>query len=276
MSKSLKNFITIDVGDLVAVSCLRLIPLSSQQILRKYTARQLRLAFLLVLWNAKVDFQESTMTGEVRTIEMTFDVGCNTDWEGVETVLADDALQNFFTIVKALRAQAAADETYRGVYKIPERQLTDTYVLHTPRSQPSTHMVLRHSRLVAAQIAFRTALCDSFNTPQALDVLLKLVSRANVYITHAQGKPNVSVLENIARWVGNMLRMFGLGEGSEVEGAIGWGESAPEGETVGVDVCDDSFANLPSRLTPMFRGKGSSCLICGHFRHSGIMFVIWP
>ncbi|KAF8508921.1 Cysteinyl-tRNA synthetase/mycothiol ligase [Gautieria morchelliformis] len=51
MSKSLKNFITID------------------EILRKYTARQLRLAFLLVLWNAKVDFHDSTMKGEVRTLE---------------------------------------------------------------------------------------------------------------------------------------------------------------------------------------------------------------
>ncbi|KAF8592622.1 cysteinyl-tRNA synthetase [Ramaria rubella] len=170
MSKSLKNFITIDA------------------ILRKYTARQLRLAFLSVLWNAKIDFQESTMKGEVRMLESTFD--------------------NFFTNVKALGAQAAADKGYRAIYKTGERELTDA--------------------LVNAQLAFRVALCDSFNTPQALDVLLKLVSRANIYIAQASGKPNVSVLESIAHWASRMLRMFGLGEGPQIEGTFGWGDSIPE------------------------------------------------
>lgn len=74
MSKSLKNFITIDVrirplpGFTVVSSQLL------QEILQKYTARQLRLAFLTQLWNAKVDFSESLMTGEVRNIEITLNV----------------------------------------------------------------------------------------------------------------------------------------------------------------------------------------------------------
>ena len=46
----------------------------SQEILQKYSARQLRLAFLTQLWNSKVDFSESLMTGEVRGIEITFNV----------------------------------------------------------------------------------------------------------------------------------------------------------------------------------------------------------
>jgi cysteinyl-tRNA synthetase len=50
---------------------------TSQEILQKYTARQLRLAFLTQLWNAKVDFSESLMTGEVRAIETTFNVSRN-------------------------------------------------------------------------------------------------------------------------------------------------------------------------------------------------------
>ena len=45
-----------------------------QEILQKYTARQLRLAFLTQLWNTKVDFSESSMSGEVRSIETTFNV----------------------------------------------------------------------------------------------------------------------------------------------------------------------------------------------------------
>ena len=46
----------------------------SQEILEKHTARQLRLAFLAQLWNAKVDFSESLMTGEIRNLETTFNV----------------------------------------------------------------------------------------------------------------------------------------------------------------------------------------------------------
>lgn len=55
MSKSLKNFITI------------------QDALRSHTARQLRLAFLLQLWSAKMDFRESSLQ-EVLAIEAAFDV----------------------------------------------------------------------------------------------------------------------------------------------------------------------------------------------------------
>ena len=67
-------------------------------------------------------------------------------------------------------------------------------------------------RLHTSQAAFRVALCDSFNTPLALEILLKLVSRTNVYITERGKGVNTAVLERVARWVGRMLRIFGLGE----------------------------------------------------------------
>ncbi|KAJ7594469.1 tRNA synthetases class I (C) catalytic domain-containing protein [Mycena floridula] len=167
MSKSLKNFITID------------------EILQKHSARQLRLAFLTQLWSAKVDFSESLMTGEVRNIETT--------------------LNNFFATVKALVSQARADaKTSDGQhhYEAPEHQLTSSF----------------HE----AQFAFRKALCDSFNTPAALDVIRDLVSKTNVYITSTGNNVNVAALEAVARWVGRMLRIFGLGEGESSE--IGWGQ----------------------------------------------------
>ena len=34
-----------------------------------------------------------------------------------------------------------------------------------------------------------------------------------------------------------MLRILGLGEGPQVDGAIGWGESVADGENVSVNVC---------------------------------------
>ncbi|KAK0242105.1 tRNA synthetases class I (C) catalytic domain-containing protein [Armillaria nabsnona] len=172
MSKSLKNFITID------------------EILQRHSARQLRLAFLTQLWNAKVDFSESLMTGEVRNIETT--------------------LNNFFVTVKALVSQARAngpslDGSHH--YDAPEKELTSSFYEH--------------------RSAFRTALCDSFNTPAAIDILRDLVSQTNVYINSRGKDLNVSVVENVAIWVGKMLRMFGLGEGESTE--LGWGQDAVEG-----------------------------------------------
>ena len=75
MSKSLKNFITIDVRSFASAFRIALIARELlQEILQKYTARQLRLAFLTQLWGAKVDFSESLMTGEVKNIEATINV----------------------------------------------------------------------------------------------------------------------------------------------------------------------------------------------------------
>ncbi|KAJ7680882.1 tRNA synthetases class I (C) catalytic domain-containing protein [Mycena polygramma] len=166
MSKSLKNFITID------------------EILQKYSARQLRLAFLTQLWSTKVDFTDSLMTGEVRSLETT--------------------INNFFTNTSALLSQANADGSKSDGYhhyEEPERELREA--------------------LYESQYAFRAALCDSFNTPAALGVIRDLITRTNVYIT-ARGKAlNVQLLENVARWVGEMLRMFGLGAGPAEE--LGWG-----------------------------------------------------
>lgn len=78
--------------------------------------------------------------------------------------------------------------------------------------------------LEKAQADFRAALCDSFNTPVALDVIRDLVSRTNVYISSSGKALNVSLVTRVARWVGDMLRMFGLGEGPRLEGEIGWGQ----------------------------------------------------
>lgn len=81
MSKSLKNFITIDV------SLSRRISLKSQDALRDYSARQLRLAFMLQTWNAKMDFRKDLIL-DVRAKEETID--------------------NFFTNVVARIRQAGA------------------------------------------------------------------------------------------------------------------------------------------------------------------------
>lgn len=49
---------------------------------------------------------------------------------------------------------------------------------------------------------------------------------------------NIGVIERIARWIGSMLRMFGLGEGETSE--IGWGQEVQEGQE-GVNVSRRRF-----------------------------------
>lgn len=158
---------------------------------------------------------------------------------GVENI--EETLNNFFRNVKAKISDfesrnAPSDGLH--YYDQPEKQLI--------------------SDLQKAQAAFRAALCDSFNTPESLDVLLTLVSQTNVYLQARPRPQNVSALRTTAEWITRMLRMFGLGEGQAVlkEGAIGWGE-ASTGEDSGVDVSCCSYI-----------GKVFLSLIPCHYSHS--------
>lgn len=76
-------------------------------------------------------------------------------------------------------------------------------------------------------------------------MLRELVSRTNVYMNAAGAAAlDVPVVERIARWVGAMLRMFGLGEGESAE--LGWGQEAAAGNA---NVSTSPVCALDSRLT---------------------------
>ena len=83
-----------------------------------------------------------------------------------------------------------------------------------------------------AQHNLRVALCDSFNTPEALTVLTDLVSSANVYLQTRPRPRNIEPVKSVAQWITRMLKMFGLGEGAAIhqDGAIGWGETMKAGQ----------------------------------------------
>ncbi|GAA5838709.1 hypothetical protein JCM11251_003269 [Rhodosporidiobolus azoricus] len=183
MSKSLKNFITIDDA------------------LEKHSARQLRFAFLMQNWAARLDFKEAAMQ-EVRS--------------------AEQLLNNFFALIKALAVEAK------------EKSVASDGKHHY--EQPETDLM---AKLADAQSAFRAALCDSFDTPTALQVLLDLVSTTNIYLSRGRNNVNVSVLLAVEEWVSRMLRVFGLGEGAPVdpqgERVIGWGQAVAKGDESGVD-----------------------------------------
>ncbi|KAB5590756.1 Cysteinyl-tRNA synthetase [Ceratobasidium theobromae] len=203
MSKSLKNFITVEDA------------------LKMYSARQLRLAFLAQPWSAKMDFKESLMV-EVRSQETVFN--------------------NFFALARALvrDEEVAAEgapsiEEPRHNYSEAEAELTALYVIvpcdlaitNTNRSPPlaSITLVTPHRLLLLSlsqtQHAYRVALCDSFNTPEAMQRVLELVSRANAYVARGRSRVNVGVVAHIARWVTKALKVFGLSR--DASEAIGWG-----------------------------------------------------
>ncbi|KAI0221412.1 cysteinyl-tRNA synthetase [Massospora cicadina] len=166
MSKSLKNFITI------------------KEALTRYTARQLRLTFLMHQWDCGMDFKHSTMEEAINTEKL---------------------FNNFLINAKALIHEICANPpafTGQHQYRDPEKQLMAYF---TDR-----------------QTAIHAALCDSFNTPAVIRELSDIVNRANVYI--ASRRPsgaavNAEVIAKFAKYVTKILSVFGLsGRGQD----LGW------------------------------------------------------
>lgn len=117
-----------------------------------------------------------------------------------------------------------------------------------------------------AQYRFRVALCDSFNTPDALTVLTDLVSSTNVYLGSRPRPRNIEPLKNVAKWITRMLDMFGLGEGVAVklEGAIGWGEvAAVSGSSEEVTVDKESLLMPYLRTLSGFRDQVRQLALSG-------------
>ncbi|PWY99745.1 cysteinyl-tRNA synthetase [Testicularia cyperi] len=201
MSKSLKNFISID------------------EALQRFSARQLRMSFLLQPWHGRMDFKSSAL-GEVKNAEAAFN--------------------NFFAGTKAKIAEARArgDAFSDGQhhYGNDEKALMQS--------------------LMDGQHAFREAMCDSFDTPRGMEILLDLVSKANIYEKSKDKRTdvNVGVLEAVARYVGDMLKMLGLGEGLPAAAAreIGWGVADNDSGEAGASV-----GNKEELLMPYLRALSS-------------------
>lgn len=154
------------------------------------------------------------------------------------------APQNFFANTNALVSEwklTAIESDGKHHFEQAELDLLAKWVFLLLRPQQKKY--LTHSlrpfppRLEQAQISFREALSDSFDTTKALQIILNLVSSSNIYLGRGRALTNVPALSAVAEWVTRMLRMFGLGEGSPVdsngEKVIGWGQVAVEGQGAG-------------------------------------------
>lgn len=178
MSKSLKNFQTIQ--DALAST---------------YTARNMRIVFLLSRWNDGV--------------EISPDMRKQADnWE--------TTLDNFFTNIKARLSEVDASS---GIKDLSLSEDAGARGLLEDFEQ--------------AKKDLDAALRNSFDTPTAMQVLLKLVRNANIYMNSSN--PNVQALESVARWVTKIVGIFGLDASAQPPyDGLGW-SSATASNKANVD-----------------------------------------
>ncbi|KAJ1978597.1 cysteinyl-tRNA synthetase [Dimargaris verticillata] len=165
-----------------------------QEALQDYTARQIRFNFLQQQWDSPMDFKRSTME---------------------EACSLDKLFTNFFMNAKALVQEAQAHPAaFTGAHQC----------------QASEQALIQE--LFAKQDAVHRALCDSFNTPAALQAMVDLVGKTNVYLKDTPVVArNVVLVERIAGYLTRMFKVFGLADNGP---AIGYGSSmAGSGEVDG-------------------------------------------
>ncbi|XP_057668067.1 cysteine--tRNA ligase, cytoplasmic [Diorhabda carinulata] len=153
MSKSLKNFVSI------------------QDALSKYTARQLRFAFLLHSWKDTLDYSQNTMD-------------CALQYERL--------FNEFFLNVKDVTFGSCTEKTNAGTF-----------------SKWTEHEHNLNNKLYQMKIAVHTALCDNIDTKSAVDALRDLVTASNIY-RRERKPPNSLLLYDIGLYVTKILKIFGV------------------------------------------------------------------
>lgn len=153
MSKSLKNFITI------------------KEALKKHTARQLRLLFLLHSWKDTLDYGTDTMTVAIRYekfvsefYHMLKDIQRNTPGSGVE----------------------AFDKWGPEELSLNQKFWETRDEVHE-------------------------ALCDSIDTKRVCDLIRELIKACNIYVPdiRAKHRPNRILIENIGAFILRIFKAFG-------------------------------------------------------------------
>jgi cysteinyl-tRNA synthetase len=151
MSKSLKNFITIN------------------NILETYNPRQVRFLFLIHTWSTLMNYTTEKSLPEAVNKERKF--------------------TEFFRQVKAATRQTTLQAQSQKWTPVDE-QLSQA--------------------LSKTQRDVREALCDSFDTPRAVNELSNLVSLANTYLQLPQPEIKEPLVRQVSKYVFFILKCFGV------------------------------------------------------------------
>ncbi|KAM0328800.1 hypothetical protein ACHAQA_005214 [Verticillium albo-atrum] len=149
-----------------------------------YTSRSMRIVFLLGKWNDGVEISPDMRAQ-------------GASWE--------TSLSNFFANVKAL----VLDEGSAPSDGVKSLSVSDD----SPKSGLA-------AELEKAQKEMHDALSNSFDTPQAMRIIQDLVGTANLQLAT---ETSVATLEAIARWITQIVGIFGLDENAQPPyNGLGW------------------------------------------------------
>ncbi|KAJ1472045.1 hypothetical protein T484DRAFT_1841878 [Baffinella frigidus] len=154
-----------------------------------YSARQMRLLFMMHQWDQPMYFSKGTLDVAVGK-EKTFKGFLSIDTLDV-AVGKEKTFKDFFGMVKAL----ARDDLESVANKVQAWGPDD---------------VALNKRVEETQIAITAALTDNFNTPMALLKMQELVSAVNVYITAAGPDAKFLLINKAACYIGKIFKTLGI------------------------------------------------------------------
>ena len=143
-----------------------------KQALKDYTGKQIRIMFLQHSWASLLDYKEASLKN---------------------AVAFENNVETFFTNIKAHIADEHShhQEDFRHNYGDVEKELRANF----DQTVNSVHEYL----------------ADSFDTPSVMNALSLLIGKVNVYIRTKNNKAlNIVLLKEIARFIFNLLKMFGV------------------------------------------------------------------
>jgi cysteinyl-tRNA synthetase len=116
----------------------------------------------------------------------------------------ETTFKNFFREVEALVRDDYLDQEVGWRMDDADHKLSDAY-------------------LTARQLVHESLL-DNFNTKEAMTAMLKVINEANAYLRTPNAKPCVLLLRAIATYITQILKVFGVVDGSDDFGYGGLGE----------------------------------------------------
>jgi cysteinyl-tRNA synthetase len=160
-----------------------------QQALEKYTSRQIRLLFLLHSWSSTLDYSD----------------------HGMEKALNYEKMLNeFFLNVKThLRSMKQLNHS-------------DAYLKF------DEHDLMLNERFSKIKNEIHLSLCDSIDTPSAMEQIRQLVSTTNIYMNTANSTINRLLLRNITVYITRLINIFGLNSSASSADDIGFTRSTEE------------------------------------------------
>ncbi len=107
------------------------------------------------------------------------------------------------------------ETTFKAFFRQVEALARGDYLADEVGWRMGEHDRELSNALLAAQKKVHESLLDNFNTKEAMLALLQVISQANIYLRIPDVKPAVLTLKSIAIYVTQILKVFGVVQGSD-------------------------------------------------------------